>query len=140
MTGWWAWSWGADDYLVKPFSIRELLLRVKKLLARVRPQPDNKEIIQRGPLCIDIPRHLVTVQGDPVALTAKEFQLLVNLARRAGRLQTRDQLLRDVWDIDADVTTRTVDTHVKSLRQKLGPQVDFIETVRGYGYRFREEL
>ena len=130
---------GADDYIVKPFSPRELLLRIKAILKRGRLQEEEKDIIEIDTLRVDIPRHKVTVSGKEIVLTAMEFNLLLTLMKRRGRLQSRDQLLEDVWDISADVTTRTVDTHIKRLRQKLGKMGKAIETVRGYGYRLSEE-
>lgn len=132
---------GADDYLVKPFSPRELVLRIKAILKRRMPidLSDSKKIITIKKLTVDIPRHQVTLSGKEIKLTSMEFKLLVTLITRRGRLQSRDQLLADVWDIDADVTTRTVDTHIKRLRQKLGRLGKMIETVRGYGYKFSEE-
>lgn len=130
---------GADDYIVKPFSPRELVLRVKAILKRGRPVESTKEIFAVSKLKIDLPRHRVSVDGKDVTLTSMEFKLLTTLVQRMGRLQSRDQLLSDVWDIEADVTTRTIDTHVKRLRQKLGKMGKFIETIRGHGYRFREE-
>ncbi len=133
---------GADDYMVKPFSPRELVLRIKAILKRGRPSMGNvkeKEILESGGLKIDIPRHKVTVNGKEIKLTAMEFKLLLTLMRRKGRLQSRDQLLNDVWELETDVTTRTIDTHIKRLRQKLGPFGDLVETIRGHGYRFYEE-
>jgi len=132
---------GADDYIAKPFSPRELVLRVKAILKRSVTKTDagSKEILGFDKLKIDIPRHKVLVNSKEVKLTAMEFDLLVILLNRKGRVQSREQLLNDVWGIEADVTTRTVDTHVKRLRQKLGRYGKFIETVRGYGYRFFEQ-
>lgn len=133
---------GADDYLAKPFSPRELVLRVKAILKRSFPKTeksDVKEILSFEKLKVDIPRHKVTVNTKEIKLTAMEFDLLATLLKRRGRVQSREQLLNDVWDIEADVTTRTVDTHVKRLRQKLGRYGKYIETVRGYGYRFFEQ-
>jgi two-component system OmpR family response regulator len=132
---------GADDYVLKPFSPRELILRIKAVLNRRAVvnhaiQPDA--ILQAGLLKIDLSRHCVTVKNTPVELTAMEFKLLATLLERRGRVQTREQLLGDVWDISADVLTRTVDTHVTHLRQKLGKAGDLIETIRGVGYRFSE--
>ena len=130
---------GADDYIVKPFSVRELILRIKNVLKRkpvTRPGPD---IAVLGDLFIDIPRHKVTVRGVPVALTSMEFKLLVYLMRTQGRVQSRDILLSEVWDMNTDVTTRTVDTHIKCLRQKLGAAGALIETIRGVGYCLRED-
>ena len=135
---------GADDYMVKPFSPRELVLRVKALLKRSEERKptaaSTKEILSIGDLTVDIPRHKVTVQKKIIDLTAMEFKLLVILMTRVGRVQSREQLLDDVWNIQADVTTRTVDTHVKRLRQKLGRAGDYIQTIRGYGYKFQEDV
>jgi two-component system phosphate regulon response regulator PhoB len=128
---------GADDYLVKPFSVRELQLRIKAILRRADPKSGSQREVVFGALKIDVPGHRVWVESDEVTLTALEFKLLGTLLDRKGRVQTRDTLLADVWDIHADVTTRTVDTHVKRLREKLGEAGAYIETVRGVGYRFR---
>jgi DNA-binding response OmpR family regulator len=128
---------GADDYITKPFSPRELILRIKKQLQR--PQtPRQKERFVLGDLAIDIPRHEVTIKGKRVDLTPTEFKLLCILAERRGRVQSRDQLLRDVWAYDSLVDTRTVDTHMGRLRDKLGSAAEFLETVRGLGYRLRD--
>ncbi|HTY45781.1 MAG TPA: response regulator transcription factor [Patescibacteria group bacterium] len=130
---------GADDYVVKPFSPRELMLRVKAILKRGKTPESSKSIVSRGALTIDIPKHRVTVNHKEVELTPIEFKLLVTLIERAGRLQSRDQLLSDVWDMHSDIFTRTVDTHIKRLREKLGKTGDTIETVRGFGYRWKED-
>jgi len=131
---------GADDYMVKPFSPRELILRVKAILRRnPAPKNDSKEILQAGAITIDIPRHRVTINQKPVDLSPLEFKLLNILLQRRGRVQTRDVLLNDVWGISAEVTTRTIDTHVKLLRQKLGRAGDLIQTVRGIGYKIGDE-
>lgn len=129
---------GADDYLTKPFSPRELVLRIRKILERAHPVEDQGQVLRFGSLTIDIPRHLVTVGKSRVDLTATEFKLLTLLAQRSGRVQTRDVLLRDVWDYSSLVDSRTVDTHMRRLREKLGPATRHLETVRGVGYRFIE--
>ncbi len=130
---------GADDYMVKPFSPRELVLRVKAVLKRIKPIESVKEIFEVGSLIVDTSRHRVKVDGRNVTLTSMEFNLLAMLIKRCGRVQSRDQLLNDVWNLDAEVTTRTIDTHVKRLRQKLGKAGELIETVRGFGYRLKDE-
>ena len=128
---------GADDYVTKPFSVRELMLRVKAVLKRGNK---NKEIVQVerqfGDLKIDIESHEVYVDSKQVNLTALEFRLLRQLLDRRGRVQSRDQLLSDVWGYSSEITTRTVDTHIKRLREKLGPMGDYIQTIRGVGYKF----
>ena len=112
---------GADDYMVKPFSPRELVLRIKAILRRGESKQDTSSaILTVGKLVVDKSRPKVTVNAKEVQLTAMEFKLLVLLMERRGRVQSRERLLNDVWDIDAEVTTRTVDTHIKRLRQKLG--------------------
>ncbi len=129
---------GADDYVVKPFSPRELILRVKAILKRKEPFETAKDILSKDKLKVDITRHKVTIDKKDVELTSMEFKLLVILMQRVGRVQSREMLLNNVWDISADITTRTVDTHIKRLRQKLGKIGKLIETVRGIGYRFSE--
>ncbi len=129
---------GADDYVTKPFSPRELVLRIKKLLERGQPKTAAAETMKFGDVLIDLPRHLLTVRGKRVGLTATEFKLLTVLAQRRGRVQSRDRLLRDVWDYSSDMDTRTVDTHMRRLREKLGPAAKHLDTVRGVGYRFAE--
>ncbi|MEO1303123.1 MAG: response regulator transcription factor [Myxococcota bacterium] len=129
---------GADDYVVKPYSVRELMLRVRAVLRRVTKTEDPpEEQLRFGSLRVDSAGHRVWVSDLELRLTALEFRLLTTLLSRKGRVQTRDTLLSDVWGIDADVSTRTVDTHVKRLREKLGDAGRYIETLRGVGYRFK---
>ncbi|ACB75832.1 response regulator [Opitutus terrae] len=130
---------GADDYVTKPYSPRELVLRIKKLLTRTKASDDPLAQLRIGGLEIDVPRHQVTVDGAPVTLTATEFKLLEILARRRGRVQTRDRLLQDVWGYDNPIDSRTVDTHMRRLREKLGETASLLETIRGVGYRFTAE-
>ncbi len=127
---------GADDYVAKPFSVRELILRIKSVLKRREPLNSEGELLSIGQLRIDIPRHRVTLEKKEIVLTHIEFNLLLTLVQRKGRVQSRDQLLEDVWDIESDVITRTIDTHIRHLRQKLCAMGKWIETVRGMGYRF----
>jgi DNA-binding response OmpR family regulator len=129
---------GADDYVTKPFSIRELVLRVKKLLSRQPAREAEAEHVQFGGLQIDPSRHRVTFHGRKLDLTLTEFKLVALLAERRGRVQSREQLLRDVWGYNNMIDTRTVDTHMRRLRAKLGPAAKLLDTVRGVGYRFRE--
>ena len=130
---------GADDYVTKPFSPRELILRIRNLLKRRSETEEEKpQTMQFGELVIDIPRHLVSVAGQRVDLTATEFKLLIVLAQRRGRVQSREALLRDVWEYDNLIDTRTVDTHMRRLREKLGTGAQHLDTVRGVGYRFLE--
>jgi two-component system phosphate regulon response regulator PhoB len=129
---------GADDYVVKPFSVRELLLRVQAILRRSQGEQEAVPGIQFGTLRVDREAHRVWANETELELTALEFKLLVTLYDRKNRVQTRAALLSDVWGIDADITTRTVDTHVKRLREKLGEAGAYIETVRGVGYRFAD--
>jgi DNA-binding response OmpR family regulator len=130
---------GADDYVPKPFSPRELVLRVKKRIEQTSGVP-SKTTYTFGPLLVDVSRHLVTVRGKRVELTATEFKLLTLLLQRTGHVQSRDQLLRDVWEYETHIDTRTVDTHIRRLREKLGPASKYLDTVRGVGYRFSAEL
>ena len=129
---------GADDYLTKPFSPRELVLRIRKILQRRAATDEKQETMRFGDLRIDVPKHRASWRGKPFDLTATEFKLLTVLARRAGRVQSRDVLLRDVWEYDSLIDTRTVDTHMRRLREKLGPAAKHLDTVRGVGYRFVE--
>src|SRR5208282_1523441 len=129
---------GADDYLTKPFSPRELLLRIKKILSRGATVEKPRDQMRFGDLLIGLPRHLASWKNKPIELTATEFKLLTILAQRAGRVQSRDQLLRDVWEYDSLIDTRTVDTHMRRLREKLGAASKHLDTVRGVGYRFVE--
>lgn len=128
---------GADDYVTKPFSVRELMLRVRAILRRAQAEPADATPQSFGRLRVDEDAHRVWVDDVEVKLTALEFRLLATFMSRRGRVQTRELLLSDVWGISADVTTRTVDTHVKRLREKLGEAGDYVETVRGVGYRWR---
>ena len=131
---------GADDYVTKPFSPRELVLRVKALLKRARRGSASAEEIRIGDLLVQQAGHRAFVKGKEVSLTAKEFKLLNHLASTRGRVQTRDHLLDTIWGDETYVTPRTVDTHMKRLREKLGPVKGYIETVRGVGYRFRDDV
>jgi two-component system phosphate regulon response regulator PhoB len=126
---------GADDYVVKPFSVRELMLRVKAVLRRSDAEEGPAPQLSAGDIQLDTARHQVRVKGEEVVLTALEFRLLRTLLERGGRVQTREVLLSDVWGIQAEIHTRTVDTHIKRLREKLGPAGDIIETIRGVGYK-----
>lgn len=130
---------GADDYIVKPFSVRELVLRIRALLRRVNRVEGEPSLIRFGRLKIDRDAHRAWVDEHEIGLTALEFRLLHAFMSRKGRVQTREALLSDVWGIEAEVTTRTVDTHVKRLREKLGDAGMYIETLRGVGYRFKDQ-
>ena len=130
---------GADDYVAKPFSPRELALRVKAVLKRMTTADEPAEFLTFKDLHIDLSRHRVTVAGKAIELTSTEFKLLTTLLQRRGRVQTRDHLLETVWGYDYIGFTRTVDTHIRRLRAKLGTSGDCIETVRGVGYRFIDE-
>jgi two-component system phosphate regulon response regulator PhoB len=126
---------GADDYMTKPFSPRELVLRVQSVLRRATSQPEKAEVLKLGDILVDRTRHAVSVRGKELDLTATEFKLLSTLIERRGRVQSRDELLNDVWGYESVIDTRTVDTHVRRLREKLGKAADCIETIRGFGYR-----
>jgi len=127
---------GADDYVVKPFSVRELVLRVRAILRRSEAAPPPSDVVEFGCLKIDRAAHRVFVTDQEVQLTALEFRLLTTLHERKNRTQARDTLLLDVWQLNTPIESRTVDTHVKRLREKLGAAAPYIRTVRGVGYRF----
>lgn len=129
---------GADDYVTKPFSARELSLRVKAVLRRSGGAPQTTQRLSQGPLVLDLERHRCQVNDEPVELTAKEFGLLSALMSRPGRVMSREKLLDEVWGADIAVTHRTIDTHLKRLREKLGEAGSLIDTVRGVGYRFSD--
>jgi two-component system phosphate regulon response regulator PhoB len=129
---------GADDYVTKPFSPREIALRVRGVLRRASGKTAPAEVLKCGDITVDIAKHEATVKGKVVDLTATEFKLLSTLLERRGRVQSRDRLLTDVWGYEGDVDTRTVDTHMRRLREKLGKAADYVETVRGVGYRFTD--
>jgi two-component system, OmpR family, phosphate regulon response regulator PhoB len=128
---------GADDYISKPFSPREVVLRVKAVLRRLQHEESASERLEIGSIQLDVSGHQLRVRGKETPLTATEFRLLRLLMERAGRVQTRGQLLSDVWGYAEDIDSRTVDTHIRRLRRKLGPEADRIETVIGVGYRLR---
>ncbi|MBX6324759.1 MAG: winged helix-turn-helix domain-containing protein [Chthoniobacterales bacterium] len=130
-------EFGADDYVPKPFSPREVILRVKAIMRRSEAKPDD-ERLTAGPITIDPERHEVLIHGRRVNLTSLEFKLLRTLMQRRGRVQSRDRLLNEVWGYESVIDTRTVDTHVRRLRKKLGKAAGIIESVRGFGYRLKE--
>ena len=128
---------GADDYVTKPFSVRELILRIKSVLKRGTLKKDIVDIERQvGGLKINPDSHEVFIDSEEISLTALEFRLLKELVDKRGRVQSRDQLLTEVWGYSAEVTTRTVDTHIKRLREKLGSMGKYIQTIRGIGYKF----
>jgi two-component system, OmpR family, phosphate regulon response regulator PhoB len=129
-------EFGADDYVTKPFSPREIVLRIRAILRRGETVDES---LKAGPISIDPVRHKVRVNSKQVHLTSLEFKLLQTLIQRRGRVQDRDRLLNDVWGYESVIDTRTVDTHVRRLREKLGKAGDAIETVRGFGYRLRDD-
>lgn len=129
---------GADDYVTKPFSPREVVLRARAIARRGSLEVEEEKV-SAGPIAIDIARHQVTVAKKAVRLTSVEFKLLAMLMQRRGRVQSRDGLLNEVWGYAASIDTRTVDTHVRRLRKKLGKAGDAIETIRGFGYRIKED-
>ncbi|WP_428562877.1 MAG: response regulator [Solidesulfovibrio sp. DCME] len=129
---------GADDYVVKPFSPRELILRLRAVLKRHAPEQEKRQVLSRDGLSVDLGAHRVSLDGQEVALTATEFRLLAELFQSTGRVLTRDRLLNSVWGYEFEGYARTVDTHIRRLRQKLGHCARMIETVRGVGYRFKE--
>jgi len=131
---------GADDYVSKPFSTKELVLRVQSILRRSREgRQAEARVLEVGGLALDLGRHELRLHGELVALTATEFRLLHLLMSRRGRVQSREHLLLNVWNYETEIETRTVDTHVRRLREKLGSEADWVETVRGVGYRFSEK-
>jgi len=129
---------GADDYITKPFSVRELVLRVKAVLKRTRGEKEDKEIIKSGVITIDKQGYKAWAGKEEVSLTATEFKLLLELMENPGKVMTRETLLNNVWGYSYEGYARTVDTHIRRLREKLGKAGDLIETVRGIGYCFRE--
>jgi two-component system, OmpR family, phosphate regulon response regulator PhoB len=131
---------GADDYICKPFSIKELILRIESVLRRAKYQTGTPiKKLQIGSISIDSEIHQATVQGKTIELTATEFKLLRLLMERQGRVQTREHLLVNVWNYSTEIETRTVDTHIRRLREKLGAEAAWIETLRGVGYRIAEK-
>lgn len=130
---------GADDYICKPFSNKELVLRVQSILRRLSDgEADAPKKLTAGLIALDVDRHEAFVEGQQLELTATEFKLLRLLMERRGRVQTREHLLINVWNYETEIETRTVDTHVRRLREKLGGEADWIETIRGVGYRMAE--
>jgi two-component system phosphate regulon response regulator PhoB len=129
---------GADDYVTKPFSPRELVLRIRSILRRSHANQETTDIIRHGDIQVDRSRCEVQIRGKSIEFTATEFKLLTVLMERRGRVQSRDTLLNDVWGYESAIDTRTVDTHIRRLREKLGKSADCIETVRGFGYRMMD--
>ena len=130
---------GADDYICKPFSTKELVIRVQNILRRTSEKTESKAVkLIVGSIELDVDRHEVQIGGEIVDLTATEFKLLHLLMERRGRVQTREHLLLNVWNYETEIETRTVDTHVRRLREKLGGEAEWIETIRGVGYRMAE--
>lgn len=129
---------GADDYVTKPFSPREVLLRVKAVMRRSQAPPLAEAGLQSGPISLDRSRHLVAIAGKPLRLTTTEFKLLAALMESRGRVLGRTRLLNEVWGYESPFNTRTVDTHVRRLREKLGKLSSQIETIRGFGYRMED--
>lgn len=130
---------GADDYVCKPFSTKELVLRVQNILRRTSKKEDGVGVtLIVGSIELDVDRHEVKIGGEVIDLTATEFKLLHLLMERRGRVQTREHLLLNVWNYETEIETRTVDTHVRRLREKLGAEAEWIETIRGVGYRMAE--
>lgn len=130
---------GADDYVCKPFSTKELVLRVQNILRRTLEKEDGGGVtLIVGSIELDVDRHEVKIGGEVIDLTATEFKLLHLLMERRGRVQTREHLLLNVWNYETEIETRTVDTHVRRLREKLGAEAEWIETIRGVGYRMAE--
>ena len=131
-------EFGADDYVTKPFSPRELMLRVRNLLKRKESSKEEVERFQVRDIELDVSKYEVKIMGQPIDLTPTEFKLLQIFMERKGRVQSRDRLLQDVWGYDQLIDTRTVDTHVRRLREKMGEAADYVTTVRGVGYRLME--
>ena len=130
---------GADDYLPKPFGMMELVSRVRALLRRAAKPAAEDKLFTVGSLAVDVKRRAVTVDGEPVILTYKEFELLCYLLENRGVVLSRDQILTKIWDYNYSGETRTVDVHIRTLRQKLGDAGALIETVRGVGYRLAQD-
>jgi two-component system phosphate regulon response regulator PhoB len=135
-----AFEFGADDYVTKPFSPRELMLRVKAVLQRSPSleEPSESNVVEAGPIQIDTEMHEAKVHGRPIQLTLTEFRLLAELVRASGRVRSREALLSEVWGYDSEVMSRTVDTHIRRLRNKLGKAASWLDTVRGIGYRIQD--